>query len=555
MSSELMSSVKRPKNILLGIWCCVWSLLLGTFTSHQRLSIRCRFDSAFIWLSNRANRIKPYPLDWPVFESFLICTTSSSPNVSKYSRKLSSVVFHGSPSTIRSVVVRFRLSMRFVFGVEFSSLSSLLRLFSFGNTHMYTWLPQPESGENGCSLLSFSRTPRIALLSGLRYFSPQAPLSFAFSAATLLPPAGPLAGPGAPAVGFTFPVLLPLPVVDGVLGSSRGPGVAGATRGNGRGMTMGFGVDGGLPGLQTGSGASSSTSGSRSIESKSLIVYWRGSFGSNRAGAGRSSLLDRWFWKVCMRSVCFSSCSTVLKLLPSGCAGSGVLAVVGLCVSAVTSGCSEEVALSTLSRLRNASAVSTTCALCRNGESISLSAIVTLPSLLMFTLMKHCGCFGSGRGGGGGTGGRRTSLAPFRSPLALLLGTAGGTTAVGDAGGTTMWPYFRSRKRFSTTRSCAITSVRLTISVTKLTIIRMPPTVSVGTSTFSSTSGILLPDRPAGPLSIDPPSPGPSQNGGAKPGSQWQWPSLLHTPRPLQSAGHSSPMSCSSCSRLMATHC
>uniref|UniRef100_A0A182J536 Uncharacterized protein n=1 Tax=Anopheles atroparvus TaxID=41427 RepID=A0A182J536_ANOAO len=118
MSSEVMSSVTRPRKILLGIWCCIWSLLLGTFTSHQRLSIRCRLDSAFIWHSNLANRMNP------------------SPKLSKYSRSPSSVVFQGSPSTIRSVVVRFRLSMRFVFGVEFSSLSSLLRLFSFGNTQI-----------------------------------------------------------------------------------------------------------------------------------------------------------------------------------------------------------------------------------------------------------------------------------------------------------------------------------------------------------------------------------------------------------------------------------
>lgn len=70
---------------------------LGTLTSHQRPSIKCRVDSAFIWPSYDTNRINPKPFDWPVRRSFLICTISTSPIVSKYSLRLSSVVFHGKP--------------------------------------------------------------------------------------------------------------------------------------------------------------------------------------------------------------------------------------------------------------------------------------------------------------------------------------------------------------------------------------------------------------------------------------------------------------------------
>lgn len=59
----------------------------------------------------------------------LTCAIKTSPKVSKYSLKFCSVVFHGRPRTIKSVQRSF-VSIRFVLAVEFSKLSSDLRLFS-----------------------------------------------------------------------------------------------------------------------------------------------------------------------------------------------------------------------------------------------------------------------------------------------------------------------------------------------------------------------------------------------------------------------------------------
>ena len=70
--------------------------------------------------------MNPKPLDCPVLMSFLTWAMSTSPNGSKYSRSSGSVVFHGSPSTIRSE--HLFLSTFLDLAVELSWCSSDLRL-------------------------------------------------------------------------------------------------------------------------------------------------------------------------------------------------------------------------------------------------------------------------------------------------------------------------------------------------------------------------------------------------------------------------------------------
>lgn len=89
------------------------------------------------------------------------------------------------PSTIKSVHFK-RLSMRLVFAVEFSKLSSRFRLFSatefsLGKTQKKTWLPHPSSPGGGCKCPSVNRMPRAALLSAGRYFKPDVPGNWACS--------------------------------------------------------------------------------------------------------------------------------------------------------------------------------------------------------------------------------------------------------------------------------------------------------------------------------------------------------------------------------------
>lgn len=155
------------------------TLELGTLTSHHRPSIMCRWANTRICDSYEANLIKPKPFDWPDLGSFFTCNhwecqflgllskmsrhtwaINTSPKVSKYSRKYCSVVFQGRPRTIKSVHRSF-VSMRFVFAVEFSRLSSLLRLFSRRNEptvffSLLYWRPQGKPNENQLlNILSF----------------------------------------------------------------------------------------------------------------------------------------------------------------------------------------------------------------------------------------------------------------------------------------------------------------------------------------------------------------------------------------------------------------